>query len=101
MSSDLIWWAAVQLGMWARRIVVVPPVSQNLAGMRQGREKRFVETFISQPSVEAFDKFVLLRLPRGNMTPFDLHLIGPFQDGMGCELRSVAHQEAPASVMSI
>ncbi|BCI65902.1 hypothetical protein AAJCM20276_05260 [Acetobacter aceti] len=53
LSGDLIRCPAIQLGMWAYRIVVFPPVSQNLAGMRQGREQRFVETFIPEPAIEA------------------------------------------------
>ncbi|GFE93674.1 hypothetical protein DmAi_17330 [Acetobacter persici] len=39
--------------------------------------------------MEAFDKAVLLRFHWGNIVPFDLHISGPFQDGMGCELCSV------------
>ncbi len=57
--------------------------------MRQGREQRFVETFIPESTVEAFDKPVLLRLPRDDIVSFDLHPGGPFQNGMGCEFRPV------------
>ncbi|PYD79398.1 hypothetical protein CFR80_15135 [Komagataeibacter oboediens] len=38
--------------MWAYRIVVFPPVSQNLADMGQGREQRFVETFIPEAAID-------------------------------------------------
>lgn len=82
LSGDLIRCPATQLGMGAHRIVVFPPVSQNLAGVRHGREQCFVEAFIPQSAVEAFNKPVVLRFPRGDIMPFDLHLIGPFQDGM-------------------
>lgn len=63
LSGDLIRCPAIQLGVWAHRIVVFPPVSQNLAGMAERREQRLVEAFIPQPAVETFDKAVLLRFP--------------------------------------
>jgi len=87
LSGDLLQCPAIQLGMGTHRIVVFLPVSQNLSGMAEGGEQRFFEAFIPQPTVEAFDKSVLLRFPRGNVVPLDLHLIGLFQDGMGCKLR--------------
>lgn len=68
--------------------------------MRQRREQRFVETFIPQPTVEVFDKSVLLWLRRGDIVPFALHFIGPFQDGMGCELRSVIADNHEGFAMS-
>ena len=89
LSGDLIRCPAIQLGMGTHRIVVFPPVSQNLSGMAEGGEQRFVGAFIPQSAVETFDKPVLLRFPRSDIMPFDLHLIGPFQDGMGCEFRPV------------
>ena len=101
LSGDLIRCPAIQLGMGTHRVVVFPPVSQNLSGMAERREQRLVEAFIPQPAVETFDKPVLLRFHRCDIMSFNLHLIRPFQDGMGCELRTVAHQEAPASVMPI
>ena len=89
LFGDLIRCPATQLGMGTHRIVVFLPVSQNLSRMAEGGEQRLVEAFVPQPAVEAFDKPVLLRFPRGDIMSFDLHLIGPFQDGMGGELRTV------------
>ena len=57
--------------------------------MAERREQRLVVAFILQPAVETFDKTALLRCPGGDIMPFNLHLIRPFQDGMGCELRTV------------
>jgi len=53
---------------------------KGLGGGRQGLEQRFVETFIPALAVEAFDNPVLLRLPRGDIVPFDLHPVGPFHN---------------------
>jgi len=57
--------------------------------MAERREQRLVEAFIPQPAVETFDKPVLLRFHRCDIMSFNLHLIRPFQDGVGCELRTV------------
>ncbi len=89
LSDDLIRCPAIQLGMGTHRIVVFLPVRQNLSGMAERRKQRFVETFIPQPTVETFDKAVLLRFPRGDVGPVDFHLIGPFQDRMRREVRPV------------
>ena len=69
LSGDLIRCPAIQLGMGTHRVVVFPPVSQNLSGVAEGGEQRFVEAFIPQPAVETFDKAVLLRFTGGDIVP--------------------------------
>ena len=39
--------------------------------MRQRRERRLVEAFVTQPAVEGFHKGVLRRLARRDVVPFD------------------------------
>jgi hypothetical protein len=48
--------------VWSDRVVVALPDCQHFAGVGKGREQRLVETFVSQPAVEALDERVLLRL---------------------------------------
>jgi hypothetical protein len=48
--------------------------------MRDRAEQGFVQRLIAQPTIEAFDKGILLRLARRNVVPFDLPVLRPAQN---------------------
>ena len=57
----------VEARMRSVQIVVDPPVFNNVPGMAIAAEQMLVEAFISQSSIEAFDKSILHRLARGEI----------------------------------
>ena len=67
--------------MRAVNIVVIAPVGQRGAGMGQRREQGFVQQFVAQPPVEAFDKGVLGGLARRDTAR--CRAIGPSDNGAG------------------
>ena len=64
------------------QIVVDPPVFNNVPGMAIAAEQMLVEAFISQSSIEAFDKSILHRLARGDVVPFHASILLPFEHGV-------------------
>ncbi len=75
--------------MGSCRIVVDAPVSDDLSGMTVIAEQMFVQAFIAQASVEAFDEAVLHGLARLDVMPLDTSILAPLQNGIGCQLRSI------------
>jgi hypothetical protein len=57
--------------MRSHRVVVVPPNCQYFAGVGKGREQRLIEALVPQPSVEALDEGILLRLSGRDVVPRD------------------------------
>ena len=51
-------------------------VGQRGAGMGHWREQGFVQQFVTQPSIEAFDEGVLRRLSRRDVMPVDFAFVG-------------------------
>ena len=70
-------------------VVVVSPQCQFSAGIIQAVEHLFVQAFITQAAIEAFDERVLLRLSRIDVMPLHFVVVRPFQDGTTGELGSV------------
>ena len=73
-------------------VVVVSPTSQHLPGMRETVE-HFVQTFVAELSVEAFDEAILLRLSRRDIVPGDASFVRPFRDGARSQLSAVVRDD--------
>ena len=58
-------------------------------------EQRLVQEFVAQPAVERLDEGVLDGLSRRDVVPLDPGLVGPAQDGVAGELRSVVADDHP------
>ena len=50
-----VWGLSANARMRAVNVIVIAPVGQRGAGMSQRREQGFVQKFVAQPPVEAFD----------------------------------------------
>jgi hypothetical protein len=70
-------------------VVVMLPERQNLAGLRERAEQRFVQQLIAQAAIEAFDEGILLRLAGRNVVPLDLPVLRPAQHCHAGELGAV------------
>jgi hypothetical protein len=57
--------------------------------MRQRREQRLIEAFVSEASVETLDEAVLHGLTGGDVMPLHRALLAPAQNGDAGELRSI------------
>lgn len=75
--------------MGAGRIVVLSPVFDQASGFSQIAEQVFVEAFIAQLAVEAFDKGVLGGFTWRNVMPFNTCLLAPLQNRMGGHFSAV------------
>ena len=75
--------------MGAFLVVVGPPCGDDPAGVGEPVEQVFVEAFIAQATVEAFDEAVLHRFARRDVVPLDPVLVGPLEHGVRRELRPV------------
>ena len=76
-----VWCLPANARMRAVNIVVRAPVGQRGAGMGQRREQGFVQQFVGQPPIEAFDKGVLGRLSRRDAEPLMRHWFAPNGEG--------------------
>jgi hypothetical protein len=56
----------------------VAPLRQHLAGMSEAVEDLFVESFVAQLAIEAFNEPVLLGRVRRDKVPSDTGLVLPF-----------------------
>lgn len=75
--------------MWPNRVVVDPPSLDDLPRKMQAVEEVFVQTLISQPSIEAFNERVLRWFPRCDVVPFYDRFFDPFQDCMTGQFSAV------------
>lgn len=57
--------------MWSLSVVVLLPCLQLFSGFGQRTEERFVEAFIAELAIEAFDECVLGGLSRRDVVPVD------------------------------
>jgi len=71
LAGDLSGGLPTQFRMRPDVIVVVPPSVEHEADVGQRREQRFVEAFVPQAPVEAFDEAILHRLARRDVMPLD------------------------------
>ena len=79
--------------MWSAPIVVLLPFFQRMTGVGQRAEERFIEAFISQLAVKAFNEAVLLGFSRCDIVPINVSLLNPFKDRTTGELGSVTPSE--------
>src|SRR5690606_28187164 len=70
-------------------VVIRPPASEHLTGMRQAAEDGLVQQLVAQATVEALDEAVLHRLARRNVVPADAGFLLPAQDRRRSELGAV------------
>ena len=63
--------------MWSAPVVILLPFFKRLTGIAQCAKQRFVEAFVSQFAVEAFDEAVLLRLSGRDVMPVDAGFLHP------------------------
>ena len=75
-------------------VIVVAPGGELSPGISQAVEDLFVQAFIAQAAVEAFDVALLLRLARVDVLPFDAVLVGPLQDRLAGELGPIVTDNA-------
>ena len=69
--GELDWRYAAMGGMWPVVVIVMLPCRQHGSGVRQRREQRLIQAFVTQASVEAFDEGVLCRLAWRDVMPVD------------------------------
>ena len=74
-------------------VVIVFPERQDLAGVRERAEQRFVQQLIPQAAIEAFDEGILLRLAGCNVVPLDLAVLRPAQYCHAGELGAVVRND--------
>lgn len=70
-------------------VAIVAPKSQFATRVAQRVEGFFIHQLVTQASIEAFNKTILLRLTWINVMPIHIVITCPFQDGTASELRSV------------
>lgn len=75
--------------MWPAPIVILLPFFKRMAGIGQRAEERFIEAFIAQLAVKAFDKAVLLGLARRDVVPINACILNPFEDRHTRELSAI------------
>jgi len=75
--------------VWSDFVVVDSPVFDDLLGLVDGLEPVFVQTFISESSVEGFDITVLLRFSGLDEGVFNLVTVAPLIQGNTGKLRSI------------
>jgi hypothetical protein len=83
-------------------VVVDPPFLDDLTSFVEICEQVFVQAFVAQPAVEAFNKTVLHRLAGRDVVPLDPELFLPSQHGVRGELGAIVADDhawaAPSSV---
>jgi len=70
-------------------VISLLPVFKRFAGIAQFAKQRFIQAFIPQLAVEAFDETVLLGLAQCDVTPIDAGLLNPLEYRHACELTPV------------
>ena len=75
--------------MWSVQVIVLLPFFQRLAGLTQCAKERFIQAFVPQHAVEAFDEAVLLELSRRDVVPINTIFLNPFKDRHAGELGAV------------
>ena len=70
-------------------IIVMSPSAKDTACMSQTIKHLFVQAFVSELAIEAFNECVLYRLAGGDVMPSHAAFILPFKDGMRYEFCAV------------
>ena len=74
-------------------VVVLAPFSNAISGLWQALKPLFIQTFVSELSIETLDVAVLHGSARLNQNVADAIQSGPSQEGSACEFRTVVHAE--------
>ena len=74
-------------------VVVIAPKGKFLTSICEAVEDLFIEAFIPQAAVEAFNQPILLRLAGVDVVPGCAGIACPFEDRRAGELGSVACRE--------
>ena len=74
--------------MWPAPIVILLPFFKRMAGIGQRAEERFIEAFVSELAVKAFNEAVLLGFSRCDIVPINVSLLNLFKDRHAGELGS-------------
>ena len=69
------------------------PTPEDLAGMSEAVEHFFVEAFIPQLPIEAFDEAILLRFAGRDIVPGDAGFILPFEDGATGQFAAIVRDD--------
>src|SRR5215831_9563344 len=80
---------AREAGMRAAEIVIAAPCFDDPARHWQASEDVFVEAFVPEAAIEAFDKGVFDRLSRRDVVPSNAAFLLPSQDGVRSQLGAV------------
>ena len=75
--------------MWSVPVVILLPFFKRFAGIAQCAKQRFVEAFVSQFAVEAFNEAVLLGLSGRDIIPIDSRILHPLEDRHAGELGAI------------
>ena len=68
--------------MWSVVVVVASPCVDDEFGVAEPFEEMFVQTLVTQTSVEAFDKAILHRFSWGDEVPGHAAFLAPFEHGI-------------------
>ena len=74
-------------------IVIAAPPFDQILGVGDRQEAVHVETLVSQPPVETFDKRVLHGLAGPDEVQFDAPSVGPLVEGLGREFGAVIDRD--------
>ena len=67
--------------------------------MGEAGEHLFIQEFVSQAAIEAFDEGVLHWLARGDVVPWHAIVVLPFEHGPAGQLGAVIADDRPRSAM--
>ncbi len=77
--------------MWSLLVVIILPFFERFFCFSLRGKQSFVQAFVSQLAVEAFDKSILLGFARGDVVPIDPVILNPFQDRHASEFGAIIH----------
>ena len=80
-----------QTAVWARRVVVIAPVSDLVTSVEQVAEPICIQAFITKTAIETLDMAVLHRLAWLNMMHRDLPFYAPSQEVSRGEFGAIIH----------
>jgi len=75
--------------VWSFCIVVDPPVFNDPARLSEDAEDVFIQAFVAQSAIEAFDKGILHWFSGRDVVPADARDLAPPEHGMRCHFRSI------------
>src|SRR5438477_7461799 len=95
-----IWWYATEAAVGSYLVVFLPPGFDQEAGFIESGEPVFVEAFIAELAVEAFDESVLGGFARCDEVQLHVVLLRPVVQGLASKLRAVVDGDGLRQAMS-